>query len=223
VVRATTLALILIATGATAQEPTRAQYKNAVLGMTLAEWKALPFPDTIKPNEFTAPICTDNPKWARLNGPLPVSTVEQALGVVECGYYTDTKMKGDFLTPGLTFTGPSIISLGAEHTMFSVDYAFFQGRLFRIRGSSQLRGIDDMVDGLSARYGKPVTNKTVTQNGIGNTFPKVEYTWIVGSDAISASAPSARMDQSAVLFLDTGAAKRLDAAKSQINPATAKM
>jgi hypothetical protein len=205
-------------------QPTmRAQYKNAVLGMTLADWKDLPFPGAPKPSDTTVVICTDNQNWKKLSDPLPVSSVEQTLGVIECSYYTDHKSGGGFLMGSTVFTMRSVVPLGAEHTMFDVDYAFYQGRLFRIRGSSQLGGIDDMVDGLTAKYGKPVVVQSTVQNGLGTSLPKTDYTWEVGQDILLASAPSGRIDRSAVVFLDSQANKQLAAAKQRLDPAADKM
>lgn len=214
-VRKAALALALVASSAAGQTPARAQYKNATLGMSLTEWKALSFPGVIRPREKTVALCNDIPKWRLMDQALPTTTTEQQLGVVECGYYTGDDIG---ISRFLAF-----LPLGAEHTMFDVDYAFYHGRLFRIRGSSQLGGIGDMLDGLTAKYGKPRQSESTVQNGAGASFPKTDYAWDVGQDFVLASAPSGRVDRSAVVFLDTAADKELSAAKERIDPAADKM
>lgn len=210
------LALLLALTQGTDQPAARVQYKSAVLGMTLDEWKALPFPGAPRPDQTVFSMCTDNPRWMKLDDALPVSRIEQSLGVVECGYYTKDKFPA--------FTMRAVIPIGATtHTVFDVDYAFYQGRLFRIVGSSQLAGISDMVEGLTARYGKPQTMESSTQNRLGATFPKTDYLWTIGRDTILATAPSGRIDRSGVVYLDTLVNDQLKAAKERLDPAADKM
>ena len=205
--------------------PSRAQYKTAVLGMTLEEWKALPFPDPATKGTLSGAICTDNPKWSTFDDVMPARKIELDMGVVMCSYYTDTVTKLGILLGSHTFTMRSRVSIGRDYTMFDSDYSFYKGRLFRIRGLSQVAATDDMIEGLTARFGKPaVVGAGAVQNKLGATFPKSTYTWDLSDDVIQVDSPGGgKVDTVSIIYVDKAAAAIVKAEQERLDPALNKM
>jgi hypothetical protein len=193
--------------------------------MPLEEWKQLPFPGVVGKGDFTAPICSDNPRASGMTDPLPVTQSDRTLGVVVCSYYTDHTTKLGFLLGSSTFTMRSQIPIGESHLMTETDYAFYQGRLFRIRGNALVDATADIVDGLTARFGKPVAvAETVVQNKAGASFPRTTYEWDVGQDHIVVQSPGAgRIDRVGVLYFDKAVAAALQTDQERLDPAINKM
>ena len=206
----------------------RAQYKNAILGMSLTDWRNIPFPEVPKAGnplrEQTVGICSSFPKWTSSAFPLAISEVEKASGVVTCAYYTDYKIAGVFFGSSTT-TGRSVLSIGQSRQMDSVDYYFYQDQLFRIVAAAELDAVGDVIEGLTARFGaSTVTSKGSVQNKAGATFEKITAEWKVGPDTIILNAPGGgRVDKLTVTFLNQALAQQVLSEVEKLNPAASKM
>jgi hypothetical protein len=183
----------------------RAQYKNATIGMALADWKALPFPD----GGNARPTCSDDPDARKML--VPPTTPDGALGVVTC-YYVNGRW-------------PALPSIGASWKMLGLQYSFLNNRLYLVQGVAGIDATSDIVSGLTARFGEPVSaNKGVVQNRLGASFPQVQYKWKLGSDVIEVGAPGGgKVNTVSVTYGDTAALSLLTAARERANPSAGKM
>lgn len=202
----------------------RAQYKNAILGMSLTEWRKLPFPEAAVPGTQTIGICSSFPKWTPSNFPLAISELEKASGVATCAYFTDRKIPGIFFG-SQTITYRSTLSIGRMRNMESVDYYFYRDQLFRIVAEAELAAYADVLEGITARFGQPtLTSNGTVQNKAGATFEKLSAVWEVGPDTIILSAPGGgRVDKLTVIFQNKSLGSLVRAEVEKLNPAANKM
>jgi len=201
----------------------RAQYKNAVLGMTLSEWRALKFPEAPREDTITLGICSNMPRWTAASFPLLIDEVERSIGVVTCAYFSDTKIKALFISS--TYTGRANLTIGKASQMDSVDYYFYKDELYRIIANAELDTVSDVLAGLTARFGAPTTNSSGTvQNKAGATFDKISAVWVVGPDTIVLNAPGAgTVNKLSVTFYKNSISSEISAQVEKINPAANKM
>jgi hypothetical protein len=137
--------------------------QNVHLGMSLEAWKALPFPGA--PSNHVQPICTDD-AVGEAGGLLPTASPRVA-GTVVCGYFS---RYGRFNLPKAIALGPGI---EAEW----VGFDFLGGRLSSIDYRTSADVYDDLLAGLTARFGPPSRGmEDDVRTGIG-LVPRVRQTW----------------------------------------------
>lgn len=213
--------LLLMAAPAVAQD--RATYKNASLGMTMQEWRALPFPNPEISGPAPFSLCSNQtglPAGVRM----PVTQDETDAGVIVCQYWQETMRRGA-LGMKMFFQNKAYMPIGKNYVMEPPVFKFLDGSLYSISGVSELGALEDVLSGLTARYGKPatITDGTV-QNKVGNAFPSKTYTWDLGADLISVDAPGGgRVDTLTVVYVNKEAAKKRKELKSESNPDINKM
>jgi hypothetical protein len=202
-------------------------FKGARLGMTLAEVRALPAPTNppyrtassvseYGPERF---LCsTDTYSDGKKATGFYLSKTEEALGVVECKYAREWKIGRNYTT-----LDESAISIGSVQTS-DVTYGFLDGRLYEISIGGHTNLLSEVLDGLTAKFGKPdvVVNDT-TQNKAGATFPHTEQTWINPVASIIVESPWTKIDNMHVSFLTSDGAARLLAKEKELNPSAEKM
>lgn len=187
----------LLATPAAAQNPPL-EFRGARLGMSQAEWKALPVPEQVmRPAE---PRCSDEDPTAIWARQLPESV---AAGIVSCVYVS---REGGYATGQ---------KLGSSE-LTSVEYLFQGGKLYAI----SMIGVDlaapALAQALRDKYGPPTsTGEGEVTNRAGNTVRQTTTTWKAGGQTIGILAPSLRLDRFSALISDDAAWAAAEAAKKR--------
>jgi hypothetical protein len=178
---------------AVAAPPVWYDFKGAKLGMTLADWKALPFPGGGAPQ--AAAQCSDDPA-ARIY----LSDTERRLGIVQCRYAAGEAQ--------------AKIPLGDRWATADYGFAFLDGKLFRITVRASLDAQTDVDEGLVAKWGKPTSETSgATQTEAGGSLTHKVKTWINPAASIVLQTPGDRLDELSVAYSDLGAVARLEAAE----------
>jgi hypothetical protein len=213
--------------GAATRAPTKPavyyDFKGARLGMSLAEWRALPITATglnipgspIQGGAVQA-VCTGDPgsDSAILSFR---SSAEQKANVTACGYaYPETI--GTY-----TSWRPASVPIG-EMAASDVEYKFLDGSLYEISISGNSALLDEVMSGLRAKWGDPTTvvNDT-TQNKAGATFPHTVKTWVNSVALIRVETPFSRIDDLNVSYSTATGLAKITAIEKGMNPDINKM
>jgi hypothetical protein len=150
------------ATGAT-PPPGPLDFKGVRLGMTLAAWKALPFPGST--SSRARPVCTDGAD-AISSGLLPARSDLSAETVV-CAYFSQY---GRFMLPDPVALGPRIVTRRLRFT-------FEDGRLSAIEYRTSVNAYDDLAARLNTRYGPSARLTRDSVKTSAGAYPRVRRTW----------------------------------------------
>lgn len=198
-------------------------FKGARLGMSIAEWKALPFPgkpenskdygSNTAPN--IQPTCKTDPGGDKVLAFL--TSAETAAGVVICQYGYPYSI-GTYQSWKAAY-----VSVG-EHITDRVDYKFLDGKLYEISITGSENLLSDVLEGLTAKFGQATeTVNDTTQNKAGATFPHVVKTWRNPAASVRVETPWSRIDDMNVRYDDNAALSRLLAAEKAAHPDAEKM
>jgi hypothetical protein len=180
-------ASILIAAAAQAAPPAQIlEFKGAELGMSLQDWKALPFPgqSLIAVN----PVCSDDPKSARVD--MAISPAEKQAGVIACTYVYGAA-DGD----GPRHPVPLDDHLTADHVL----YKFRDGRLASISYQVSVDAFDDIVARLRAEAGAPaVIQRDQVKTAMGEKIPRVRMNWRTPTGSVLLTDPANRQNRLSV-------------------------
>lgn len=204
------------AKGAVATKPaTFYEFKGARLGMSLAEWKALPPPAKSDGVSYSA-VCDSDAaaKEHDLLGYASNTPVEKAANVLTCGYY------------GIGSYGiwvQASVPIG-ELSASAIYYKFLDGKLYEIEVNGNIDLLSNVLDGLTAKWGQPssVVHDT-TQNKAGATFPHTIQTWKNPVAVIRVEAPYSQIDDLNVTYETLEGLNKLSALDKSINPDADKM
>lgn len=208
-----------------AAPPVYYDFKGAKLGMTIDEWKAVPFPGDLQDNKIFSlkgesipvvqPVCQGDTGSDKLL--LFRSSAETAAGVVLCKYGYPRSI-GTYQTWSSAFL--NVAGFGAQ----DVDFKFLEGRLYEINITLHSNALPHVLDGLVAKFGQPtsVINDT-TQNRMGATFPHTVKSWINPVASIRLESPYSKIDDLNVRYIKLDALDRIIAAERAANPAAGKM
>jgi hypothetical protein len=175
-------------TSAQAQPPQAQplEFKGAELGMTLADWKAQPFPGHAQ--TAVSPVCSDDPKAARLD--MAITPAETQAGVVACTY-----VYGPANGDGPRHPVPMDDRLTADHVL----YKFRDGRLISIRYLVTIDAFDDIVARLDALTGAHGTvQRDLMKAGSGAKLARVRMDWTTPMGRIELSDPASRANRLSV-------------------------
>jgi len=142
----------------------------ARLGMSLGEWKALPFPGA--PDARVQPVCSNDPGAGRGDF-LALSASDRRAGAVVCGYAARYG----------TFALSEALPLDQRYLATRVRYVFVGGRLAQIRYRASRDAFDDLIAILKSAYGPPRATQRDTMKTSMGRLDRVQMTW---------SAPTSR-------------------------------
>jgi len=214
---------------ARAPEPTPSvlyDFKGARLGMTFAEFQAMPAPTnpvdswSSAKNQPERIICSgDTYPNGKPVDTVYVSKTEAALGIKSCKYARAYKLSfGDYWN-----TESSGINIGSWEVR-DVTYDFLDGRLAKIEINSNKNLFSDVVDGLTAKFGPPTKRvDDTTQNKAGATFPHTELYWINPAATIYVETPFTKIDNMYVSYKTADYLARVNAKEQELNPSASKM
>lgn len=203
--RGFSILLIFFTVSAFADEPF--DFRSAKLGMTLSEFRQLPFPDaqTFVSRTGAAPevVCTGHPGLDATEIILRPRGVEQVLGVVKCVWAVRGELK---LNKSIYYARP-MISVGGAQSQ-DVLYYFVRRpsdgelRLYRISVSSiDSDHFERLSRGLTDRFGPPAkTEHEVVQNRMGAKFPNTTMLWRNSQSVIYAAQRASTIDKMALAY-----------------------
>lgn len=131
------------------------EFKGAHLGMTLKDWRSMPFPASGPGSSPAKPICS-NDAAAKAVG-LAVNPAEGGANTVVCTY---ASRYGRYFLP-------AALAIDNRYLARNVRYAFRNDRLFRIQYQTSVDAFDAMVSQFDARYGPPLK--------LVRDMPKIAY------------------------------------------------
>lgn len=177
-----------------AQTPSQQlEFKGAELGMTLADWKAQPFPGHAQ--AAVSPVCSDDPKAARLD--MAISPAEKQAGVIACTY-----IYGPADGDGPRHPVPMDDHLTADHVL----YKFHDGRLVSIRYLVTVDAFDDIVARLDALTGAHATlRRDQIKAELGEKLPRVRMSWRTTHGEVELSDPANQANRLSVTLTTASA------------------
>ena len=200
-------------------------FKGARLGMSLAEWRAMPVLGQNSLSGLGNSVIKFGPVRGVCAGDsgvdsLPMSfrtEAESKANVVVCGY---AYSEGIGTT---TMWAPASISIG-ELSASDVEYKFLDDHLYEISVTGNARLLDEVMSGLRAKWGEPTTvvNDT-TQNKAGATFPHTVRSWVNPAAIIRVETPFSKIDDLNVSYTTAAGLAKIDAIEKAMNPDINKM
>jgi len=205
-------------------------FKGARLGMSLAEWRALPPPSTTvsAPDKGIEegpdqPVCIGDGEGdsTLLN---VRTTAESKANVLVCGYAHREKLFG---TTGVAWTHVGWIGAAipiGELSAQDVQYKFLDGSLYEISITGDAGLLDEVMSGLRAKWGEPTSViNDATQNKLGATFPHSVRTWANPVAAIRVETPFHEIESLNVTYVTIAGLAKLTAIEKATNPDMDKM
>jgi hypothetical protein len=173
------------------------EFQGAQLGMSQADWRALPPPGQLSPHAKAG--CSDDPDPTGV----PMTAADRAAGRVVCAY-VDTYGK---------LSLPVRFAFDKSYRLEHLRYAFSGGRLVEIRAEVSLAGYDALTRDFTQRYGAPVrVVRDSVKSEIG-PLPRVLETWRTQEGDIELADPILPDDEIGIRFA-TGPALAPSATKS---------
>ncbi|HEX3887997.1 MAG TPA: hypothetical protein VHW05_10910 [Phenylobacterium sp.] len=148
---------------------------DAPLGMSLADWRAMPPPGPLSPN--VKPVCSNDPGGAGAS--LAPNPAQLKAGMVVCGYISRYGH----------YTFPQRFALDGPYSVTQVRYDFRAGRLAEIDCDAPVGAYDRLVADLKTRYGassRLVRDHVKTEIGV---LPRVIQTWATPRGAVELRDP----------------------------------
>ena len=182
-------------------------FRAAKLGMSLSDFKQLPFPDaqsyTSRTGNAPAIICTGHPGLDSIEILLRSRGIEQSLGVVKCLW----AIQGELKFNRTTYYAPAPINVAGTPSQ-QILYYFVkrpedpESRLFRI----SISGMDTdhferVAQGLKERFGPPAQLREETvQNRMGAKFSNTIMWWRNAYSSIYLIERSGTIDKMALTY-----------------------
>jgi hypothetical protein len=201
-------------------------FKGARLGMSLAEWRALPVPaqsmeglagasSMIQVGAVEAHCSGDAGAAA---GAMDFRTpAEIKANVLVCRYAYPETIGSD------TMWMPASMPIGELHAS-DVEYKFLDRTLYEISVTGNSGLLMEVMSGLRAKWGEPtsVVNDT-TQNKAGATFPHTVQSWANPVALIRVETPFSRIDDLNVSYETATGLARITSIEKVLNPDLDKM
>jgi len=215
-------AACLLAAAATPAKAEPFDLRGYRLGMTLEEFRAMPYPDAGKfPGLMT--LCTGDPVPPRTPGAntLKVTEAFTKAGIIRCMHFAPRAL------------GSIVENIEAAMNVAGVptypEFEFIPNgkdgmtmRLFRISFGTLMTNWDQVLNAYTTKFGKPQEIKNqVVQNSFGATFPKITATWANKESSITLEQRKRTLRGMKIVYLyDTLARPFLDRMKQiKGNPA----
>jgi len=201
-------------------------FHGAKLGMTIAEWKAMTPPVrrdaaySFQTVGDVVAICTNDGDPQTEHSSFYSNKDEQAAGVVLCGYRIRARYDFDQAKPDYR---PAEVMIGDRSTDY-VIYKFLDGKLYEIVVSGPTSLVNDVLDGLVAKFGPPSSeiNDTV-HNKLGGTFDRARKRWFNPVASINFETPWSEIGDFGLVYSANGPTLRLENAKLAAHPYADKM
>jgi hypothetical protein len=198
-------------------------FRGIPLGITLAEFRAIPFPD-LKRWPGVQPICSGDEEASHLTVPLSVGGLLGKAGVTICKYYKPGEpIAGIGLLSKWDEWAPDFAGIGNYDTVF-----FFcstgdgQQRLYSILIQPSAEHFETIRAAIIARYGDPakVQSETV-QNGLGAKFERVNLFWESAASTLTLQNPGDTLNSMVVSYSHLHLSDEVEKAKKSAAKAAA--
>lgn len=173
-------------------------FKGVALGTSIDEFRKLPHPDAENAQadagtKSSVVICTGEVVTATHNYSSELAQLmifdeaEKDLGVKKC-IWVDTHGKH-----GIAGTSAPLSLAGSGYAVYDYSFSFMPDprdgvlRFFSFQGKSNRDAFDDVVEALTAKYGRPRLSQDTVLNGIGNSFNRETAEWMNGTSSIVTS------------------------------------
>ena len=180
------------------------------LGISLAEFKALPYPDQ-KPNVPARAFCTGDPVPERSYIRMDVYDTDKAIGIIKCNHFDFKKSYAEStIPPAWREATLRVATIETYMTYEFIPDATPQRtpRLFRISVRSNVRYWDTFWRGFTAKYGPPEKKIDGTvQNRMGAVFDDVTVTWRNAESSITMFKRVGRIDATSIIYEHTALAR----------------
>jgi hypothetical protein len=167
------------------------EFKGAELGMSLADWKAAPFPARI--SSPVAAVCSNDPQGAAAG--LKVTAAQARFGEIVCTYVSAGTGSPDW----------QVIPITDQFMADHVIYGFRAGRLTSITYQTSADAFDNVVARIKAQIGpssQVQRDRMPTRWGVD--LQRVKMFWRTPAASAQLVDPSTRPDKLSVT-LSTGA------------------
>ena len=181
---------VIFAAMLAAAPPAPVDFRGYELGSPLEEFRSRPAP------VGSQPICSDNSSHDWLQ---PTAGMAQA-GVVMCSF--EEQIGSSRVRAGIPLS-PSPYSA-------TVEFYFFEGRLFRIDAYMDAPAAGTIEEALTARFGNAVESRQSTfQTRAGAVFPQAIIVWRHGTQTVTLTAPDLTTQRMSVIYVDVPSSQRV--------------
>lgn len=194
------IAALLFAVGAQAEPYDLRGFK---LGMSLDEFRAMPYPDPGK-YRSTSIRCSSDPGAGQNGGSsLQLYGTEAKIGITRCNYFRPSIIESLAQKGWVDEANLDVANVGVYQSFdFFPDSADGVPRLYRILIRSNMDYWDQFYGAYMEKFGKPsrVTNSKV-QNQAGGTFNKVTATWDNKDSSITLEQRTGKVNLMGITYL----------------------
>jgi hypothetical protein len=174
-------------------------FRGIPMGVALADFRKMPFPDEAK-HPKTRIMCSGDKglaKFSYFEKP-PWSQEMERIGVTACSFYTPTQHGNPYRN------GVDLANIGGWDTTFHFSPSSFpdgtRDRLYLITVTPKAETYQTLVDALAAKYGKPETTSEKIKNRMGAEFVDEIATWRSEGSTILVKRYNGRIDQALVAY-----------------------
>lgn len=193
------LGAILLASAAQAEPYDLRGFK---LGMTLDEFRAMPYPDPGKYRNVSV-RCSSDAGFDRNGGmSIQVYGPEAKVGVIRCNFFRPSIVDTLANKGWVDETNLDVANVGVYQSFDFFRDAQGMPRLFRISIRSNMQHRDQFLSAYTEKLGKPsrVVNDKV-QNRMGASFDKITATWANKESSIALEQRTGKVDIMGITYL----------------------
>jgi hypothetical protein len=176
-------------------------FKGVPLGISYDDFRRLPHPDGYQ----SKVVCTGDKeiRYGIATEPIGVGiydTIQIAIGIKKC-LWLGTEGYGAGRPAGLNLAG-SGYGANDYSFVFVADPKDGVVRLFRFQGITNSLAADEVVDALTAKFGKPIKSIGEVQNGLGNHFQQANHRWSKSGGSLLVQSPSLATNKMTIIMSD---------------------
>ena len=178
-------------------------FRGTALGVSLADFVKLPFPDADLPQGKV--VCSSDPNLDSYKGiDLSLSPYEKAASVTKCAYFSESTVSAGYWAPAVVRVGTSGFSTFDLTYSFVVDPRDHVSKLYSIIYRMVNLAAPTTLTGLQEKFGVPTSLKSDTvQNGAGANFPRTTALWVNPLSTLLFQSPFGELNQMAVVYNET--------------------
>lgn len=214
-VLAVSMAGLIVSGSALADDGSTPSYdfRGARLGMTLDEFRALPFPDNSAYLSGRS-VCSGDTEITPKDEMVVFSAVtlapyEEKLGIVKCAFYQSSTHQIPGTNRAFTIWRPAWVLAGSHPGEFTYSFAppspGEQPTLYEVSADNvRIAGASALISGLTERFGPPSSDEAGSmQVRSGAVFPRRSVRWDNGRQSITVIAPGRTSDTLSVTYRQT--------------------
>jgi hypothetical protein len=181
-------------------------FKSISLGISVAEFKAKPYPETDRGSSIS-PVCTGDIVAQQFSAPsdpreVRVYDLDKELGVVKCIFWGPTTIGGTTRS----YSEKQFLRLGGGiYGSYTYEFEFYPDdagvpRLYKIVLPSNVDALPDILPALTQKFGSPRVVPGQMQTRAGATFDKSSYYWDNGVSRILLETRFTAVDDLVIIY-----------------------